>query len=260
MEKGIMCKKMVSLASVVFVLGLLAGTANSGLVAHWTFDEGSGPTAYDSAGTNHGSISGATWTTGKVGGALSFDGINDYVDGGNGASLDNMPAITLAAWIYPKGWGGSGEGRIISKRHWPQSAYELKMSPRNELDRVSADFYGDNDIVAVHSGIENIVLNHWYHLAATSDGLHQKIYVNGIEMGSNNVNIGDIKDIPVNLWIGQMSDVYVNCAFDGIIDDVRIYNNVLSQSEVMALVPEPATLVLLGAGLLFIRRQRRYRR
>jgi hypothetical protein len=51
------------------------------LVSLWKFDEGSGGTAYDSASDNDGTIYGASWTTGQIGGALDFDGSNDYPHG-----------------------------------------------------------------------------------------------------------------------------------------------------------------------------------
>ena len=59
-------------------------------VSWWQFDEGQGYTAYDSAATNDGTVHGATWTTGQMGGALDFDGANDYVNVANDDSL-NIP-------------------------------------------------------------------------------------------------------------------------------------------------------------------------
>ena len=54
---------------------------NDGLLGYWTFDEGNGSVANDYSGNgNHGSIVGASWTTGKCGNALEFDGSYDYVD------------------------------------------------------------------------------------------------------------------------------------------------------------------------------------
>ena len=80
--------------------------AHAGLVLHYKFDETSGTTAADSSGNgNTGTLTnmaGTEWTAGKVGGALDFDGSNDYVDLGNGLA-DNMGDVTFSSWIYREG-------------------------------------------------------------------------------------------------------------------------------------------------------------
>ncbi|MHC4062015.1 MAG: protein kinase domain-containing protein, partial [Planctomycetota bacterium] len=67
------------IAAMTYVLWP-AAEAEEGLIAHWKFDEGGGYTAYDSVGNNHGTIHGAKWVTGEFGTALSFNGVDDYVD------------------------------------------------------------------------------------------------------------------------------------------------------------------------------------
>ncbi|MHC4062167.1 MAG: hypothetical protein ACYSR6_11275, partial [Planctomycetota bacterium] len=75
-----------------------------GLVGWWKFDEGGGTTAYDSAGKNHGSlVNGPTWTSGRINGALGFDGSDDYVDLGNDSSLKRPLPVTVCAWINGSG-------------------------------------------------------------------------------------------------------------------------------------------------------------
>ena len=92
----------------VFVIASLASSeiaqASSDAVLIQHFDEGSGTIAKDESGYgNDGIIHGATWTTGISGKALSFDGIDDYIDCGNDASLDIADEITIEAWMYPYG-------------------------------------------------------------------------------------------------------------------------------------------------------------
>jgi hypothetical protein len=83
-------------------------TFQSGLVLYLPFDEGSGTTARDLSGFgNNGTLcnggtcpaQGPTWTTGKVGSALSFDGVDDYVSMPHSASLGLTEEATLMAWV-----------------------------------------------------------------------------------------------------------------------------------------------------------------
>src|SRR3989338_5343069 len=82
-----------SLQGLIHELSILLGSPaqaqTSGLVGYWTFDEGAGTTANDSSGNNNtGTLTnGPTWTTGKIGQALNFDGVNDYVDLGFPSAL-----------------------------------------------------------------------------------------------------------------------------------------------------------------------------
>ncbi|MHC4158980.1 MAG: hypothetical protein ACYSSO_07855, partial [Planctomycetota bacterium] len=101
---------MERIVKITAIMGLLAlcGSAlaadSNGLIAHWKFDEGSGSTAYDSAGDNDGTlVNGPVWTTGQIGGALSFDGVDDYVN----ISSFSMPqdSFTIQMWIKKRGSG-----------------------------------------------------------------------------------------------------------------------------------------------------------
>ncbi|MDP3947882.1 MAG: hypothetical protein Q8Q41_04315, partial [bacterium] len=100
----------------ILFLAQASAPSTSGLIAHWKFDESSGTGASDSSGNgNNGTLTnGPTWATGKINGALSFDGVNDYVIVASSAtSMDDMPAITVSAWIKPSSNGENGDGRIV---------------------------------------------------------------------------------------------------------------------------------------------------
>src|SRR5262249_27167209 len=86
------------------------------LMGWWKLDDASGTTALDSSGNgNNGTLSGGTWTTGQVGGALNLNGVNQSVQAASTSSL-NTPTtgITLAAWIYPT---AAQSGGIIHKNY-----------------------------------------------------------------------------------------------------------------------------------------------
>jgi len=96
---------------VVTVSFLITGVAFAeiypdGMVSYWKFDEDSGDTAYDSVSNNDGTIYEATRTTGQVDDALSFDGVDDYVQAPHdpsfnifGDGIGNDTAGSVAAWI-----------------------------------------------------------------------------------------------------------------------------------------------------------------
>ena len=90
--------------------GTTPGGTTTGLVAAYSFEEGSGATVADVSGNiNTGAISGATWTTqGKFGRALSFNGSSSWIRVNDSNSLDLTTGMTLEAWVYPtttpSGW------------------------------------------------------------------------------------------------------------------------------------------------------------
>ncbi|MEN6384909.1 MAG: LamG domain-containing protein, partial [Phycisphaerales bacterium] len=199
------------------------------LIGWWKFDEGSGNTVSDSAGVHNGTLNGPIWTTGKMDGALDFDGINDYVAVPDSPDLDGMEAITLSAWIYPQGWPNSDGGRIISKRNNNGYSYEFVLDNINNQPTIVAAFYCQNP-TTIRSPINCISLNNWYHVVVTNSGTQQKLYINGVEKASGNVVTGPINATSAPLWFGQMS--YWPGPFNGLIDDIRIYNQVLTSQEV----------------------------
>src|SRR5258706_16194343 len=93
--------RWVTMDAIHTMTAVYVPPAGSGLVGYWKLDDALGITAADSSGSgNPGTlINGPLWTPGKVGTALSFDGVNDYVDLNNSPSLNPSTQITLAAWI-----------------------------------------------------------------------------------------------------------------------------------------------------------------
>ena len=72
------------------------------MVSYWKLDESSGTTAYDSVDTNDGTlVNGPVWTTGAVDGALSFDGVNDYVEIPHSNGLDITDNLSVEFYPFP---------------------------------------------------------------------------------------------------------------------------------------------------------------
>ncbi|MHC4504034.1 MAG: protein kinase domain-containing protein, partial [Planctomycetota bacterium] len=149
-----------------------------GLVGHWTFDEGTGTTARDSSGKgNHGTVmGGAKWAKGKVGGALEFDGRDDFVLIPNESSFDITRSITVAVWIkiasFTKGWQA-----IVTKGDthgsWRLQRDDKESSLTWACSALSHHRYGDlRGGVAVDDG-------RWHHVAGVYDGTRTYLYVDG---------------------------------------------------------------------------------
>ena len=226
---------LFSILTVLVIFSFCGSASAGGLIAHWTFDEGTGSIAYDSAGDNDGNIVGATWTSGQIGGALEFDGINNHVKVPDSGELDGMQQITLSAWIYTHQWKSGHAARIISKCHYPYASYEMGIDRLLGYPTIVTVYYGQIANADPHAPRDTISLNQWYHVVGTNDGSQQKVYINGVEVASSNVVTGPIRDTNVDLWIGQITDGYVSAAFNGLIDDVRIYNYALDENQVAAL-------------------------
>jgi hypothetical protein len=200
-------------------------TFTRGLVAYWSFDEGSGTTAYDASGNgNHGTIYGAKWTQGKSGTGLSFDGVDDYVDCGNAASLNITSAITIEVWVkFPK---------LITEypsSQWPSivekgGSYYIWV---NGGQNIELGIYKGGAVQPLYLSSSLFQKDVWYHLVFTYDGSYRKAYLNGElkAAGSTTRNI-DITANPV--YIGRHGTQY----FSGLIDEVRIYNRALSPEEI----------------------------
>jgi len=202
-------------------------TFTRGLVAYWSFDEGSGNIVYDASGNNnHGSlINGPKWTQGKIGGALQFDGVNDYVEVPDSESLDITKAITVGAWVYPRARQSvyDRDGIVIKG-----GAYYLTITPSG---KVAVHFYGLTS-PGYHDSNQIVPLNQWSHIATTYDSATGKIriYING-SLDREITTSGAINPSTYVMGIGSEWNGRSRF-FNGLIDEVRIYNRALSPEEI----------------------------
>lgn len=206
----------------------------SGLVGWWEFEEGSGSIAGDSSGNgNDGTIYGATWATGQIGGALDFNGVSDYVNCGNDSSLKPPLPITISAWVR---LSGSGKTQYIVVSDNQASDYYgvwFTVRPDNTLG-VSYGDGGYPGAVNRRSKIGTTALSEdtWYHVAVVIEGsTDMSFYINGADDGGTySGSGGSLVYSSGSALIGkEHNSAY---PFDGKIDDVRIYNRALSEGEV----------------------------
>jgi len=196
-----------------------SGMPEDGLVAHWKFDEGSGTTATDSAGSNNGTIrGGAAWTTGRIGGALRFDGSNDDVAFAPVSALAGN-SVTVSCWVRLSGLTGVWNP-ILTQSNAGGDGYYLYIYE----DKPTFSLIGGGGAVQA-AGPENILWNEWYQLAGTNDGSSIRIYVDGVLKGSGS-SVGRT-GVSSNAYVASASGAY----YSGLLDDVRIYNRALSEYE-----------------------------
>jgi RHS repeat-associated protein len=198
------------------------------LVAAYGFDEGSGSAAADASGSsNTGALSGPAWvTTGKHGGALQFDGVDDRVLVADSSSLDLTYGITLMAWVKPV--ANSDWRSVILKERENDLGYALYSSDNAGLP---IGYVNHDGAGVIAQGPTALPLDTWSHLALTHDDIDLKFYVDGQLVNSQNYD-GDVLATDGDLSIG--GNAVWGEWFEGLIDDVRIYNNGLSAAQVAA--------------------------
>ena len=206
---------------------------NSGLVGYWSFDEGTGTTANDLSGLgNTGTLQpalGPTWTTGRVGGALSFDGVDDRVNVPNHTSLNITNAITIEAWVNTTLTLVDFNPTIVAKG---VHAYLFTIGAYTQATPRVTGFLFINGVWRFLRGNTPINDGNWHHVVMTYNGSHLSVYRNGILDAtplavSGSINI-DLRPLNIGHYAGT------NGHFRGSIDEVRIYNRALSAAEVMA--------------------------
>jgi Concanavalin A-like lectin/glucanases superfamily/Chitobiase/beta-hexosaminidase C-terminal domain/Family of unknown function (DUF6298) len=212
-------------ASAWFANAANPAVSPSGLMAYWKFDEGSGTTVTDSSGNgNKGTlVNGPLWTAGRVGNALYFDGINDTITVPDSNSLDLSSSFTLSAWVNPA--STFTDFRSILVKNY---GYYLYASV--------AGYCGDGSPLGGFSGAtaqtvcqpSPLPTNTWTHLAVTYNGSTLTFYRDGVPVTTSSV-AGTFSPTTGILQIGgsQFGEY-----FKGLIDEVRIYNRALNDTEI----------------------------
>ncbi len=240
--------KILGLAVLVSLIGSVlflnfntskADAPTAGLAGYWNFNEGSGTLAADSSGNaNNGTlVNDPSWTSGQVGSAaLSFDGSNDYVNAGSGTSLDNIQSqggggMTVAFWVKPttnatkiliaKGLNANNNGNWYIQKSASTNPARLVFVKEGATD-MNVNY---NSVLASGS---------WTHIVLTWDGTMQasgvNVYKNGslITKGYSTNGATPNSDAANNLTIGGVPGGTFS---DAVLDEVRIYNRVLTAQE-----------------------------
>jgi hypothetical protein len=208
--------------------------SNQGLVGYWAMNDGTGTTVGDSSGNGYnGFFSGSvSWATGKHGGGVDFAGGNINSNNSTPFNFGNN-SFSVGAWF--KLDTTTSYKTIVSKGgFWANDEFVLYANSGVLY------FYVDKGGVKYYTPTISLATNVWYHAFGVYDGSYINLYLNGAFVGQtavSNLNIGNATNLRIGSG-GGGSD-----AFDGLIDDVRVYNRALSAAEIAALYAQNETKV-----------------
>jgi|GEM_PF-3159155 len=205
---------------------------STGLIAYYPFNGN----AQDASGNaNHGTLFGPTLTSDKQNNSNSaylFDGIDDYIEIADSDSLDmGTSDYSIVAWV--KISTPTNNGRIFSKG---SSACVTGYMLRLNANQAHLENAFENSCKIIFAGNQDIADNEWHFVVGVvkrSEGGF--IYVDG-ELDNSQLQDTSAYDFSNqrNAWIGR-NDVHQDEAFNGVIDELRIYNRALSESEIRQL-------------------------
>ncbi len=212
-----MSRRFICFLSLVVLLAL-APVAGAGLIGWWMLDEGTGTTVSDSSGNgNDGTFQGTPkWVPGVINGALSVDGTSS-VTVATTPKLQIAGTVTITCWIHPASFGGERGfcGRDLNYA-FKSSGTQLRFTTPGILD---------------HTGTTTtLTAGSWQHVAATFEpGQSQGLvfYINGVEAQKLSASAMSQGSGPFHIGTNQWGEAYI-----GMIDDVRIYDRVLTAEQI----------------------------
>ncbi len=228
----------------------------------WSFDETSGTVAddrsfFDNDGTMHGSDFTTNTVPGRIGNALMFDGVDDSVNMGTGPSLSGRSDLTVAAWIKTS---SATDQVIIQQRDMQYGGegyngqYQFFVKSNGTLGFF---LYGNGAFQFDFSTVAKVNDGNWHHVVAIRNGSLGRIYIDGNPTPAATAT-GPVRELSSSISVAVGRDIRDNFRpFDGLIDDVRLYDYALSTAAISVLsqgggaeAPNPfdnATQVMVGA-------------
>jgi len=196
-----------------------------GLIGWWKFDETDGPTAKDSSGHHHdGKLNGsAKWMPGRNGGALALDGKGSFVQIADKSAFDLDGELTIAGWINLHSVTADWMA-IVTKG---DNAWRFSTLNQESHLHFSVNRSEEKSFV---NGSADLGFNKWHHVAAVYQGSAVRLYVDGQPDGESPWT-GGIAKSDAEVLVGENAE-QPNRSFDGLIEDLRIYNCALSASEI----------------------------
>jgi len=202
------------------------------LVAHYKLDEIEGNIASDSTGRNHGVVRGdPAWQrdSGKIGGALQFDGFGNYIDTPTVLNPADG-AFSAVAWIK-----GGAAGQVIVSQQDGTGAGANWIGTDPSQGKLLTDLVPPAGGRSSPSALQSefvVTGDQWRHVGFVWDGSRRYLYVDGVEVARDAGTLSPLKSSDGGLHIGVGSSLDAGSFWAGLIDDVRIYNQALSAEEI----------------------------
>jgi hypothetical protein len=202
-------------------------------ISHWTFDEGNGTTAHDlGEGLNHGTITGAIWKNEsecKNGKCLSFDGVNDFVE--KDIRLVSGYPFTMATWFKTSDVTTDENHMIftMTDKDVVDIQYGIGVDDSEHKARIMA-----RNSSSTYEGLSDVTVNdnQWHHLVGVfNSDTDRRLYLDG------NLEATVIDSVSLNpsvdrFSIGRWGDSTSDSYFEGLIDDVKIFNYALTDEQI----------------------------
>jgi hypothetical protein len=241
---------------------------NDGLISYHPFNGN----ANDETGNGHdGTVSGAILTADRFGNAnsaYSFDGIDDGIEILNSADFGFSGSFSVSLWVQIVDNADLYRHFIWFGENFLESFPEFCIAKSRSgyfdgplYTELYTNTHSKPWVTSLDNG-EQLPKNEWLHLVSIVDsGEHKlKFYLNDSLQGSIDYDSLDLSVISsLKVYIGRCPGPAPYSGFHyGLLDDVRVYNRTLSETEITELytVPEPATLLLFGLGAVVLRRKR----
>ncbi|MFZ0428917.1 MAG: LamG-like jellyroll fold domain-containing protein [Acidobacteriota bacterium] len=222
-------KWFIRLTAILLLTGSASATTP---VARWALDDGAGTTVRDSIGGHDGTAFGPAWVEGRVGGALRFDGLNDYV---------SVPAAFSSDTFTITGWLETGtSGTVYSAA---PAAYSVYLTPDGSQLRFRVDTRNAGGTVSWIGA--PLPSSGWHAFAASFDGHALRLYLDGVLEATRPVSVGVVNN-PASGFIGTFMPGL--SPFAGSLDDVRVYDVALSDEEILGLAGSENAPPMVNAG------------
>jgi len=241
---------------VAFLAALLTGGANvyAGLIANWTMDETSGTTAYDSKGTNHGSIGNLVQMNkpGVIGTSFYFPGTINSQNGitvPNAPVLSGMTCLTISAWInFPD----HNQDRTVVSKSWDTQGSAYMLGLQDSHNKIIGNFRRSGWTQNyVGYSVNDITLDSWAMVTVVYDGTNNVLaaYLNGSLKNSGLAGnaSGALGTTTADLLIGNRTND--NNCWKGYIDDLGLWSVALTGPQIAALYNTPLLTGLKETGL-----------